>query len=283
LLAIGDVTADQGDVVYLLDINTGELVQTLKKPLAGLSGTRAMAFSPDDVYLAAGGYQMAVYIWNVEWGARVYDLPYPDMGVLAIDFSADSSFIAAGSAGEAGGVMLWDLANEQVIEFPFPVLARDLEFMPNSSILAVATADYKPEAPPHGPIVLWNIEEGTTESILFGEKATALTFTENGELLAAKIDGHLRIWNIPEGKEIDVQNDNLSEWVWRLEWSADGYVAALVEDSINDHTVLLWNEDGRFITHFTTENVKDFVFISGNRLVMSVPRKPLQIYQIQAP
>jgi WD40 repeat protein len=260
-------------------MNIGELVQSFEKPLAGLTGTTALAFSPNSVYLAAGGHQMAVYVWDIERGNLVYELSYPDMAVLSVDFSDENNFIAAGSAGEKGGVYLWDLVDGSRIEFPIPVLAPDIEFMPNSPILAVATIQYEGETSPHGPILLWDVEEGTFESLLSGEMATSLAFSDDGELLAAAIDGQLRLWNIVEGEEIDVQNQRVSERVFRIDWSPEGHVAALN----NDKTISIWGGDGKFVTHFADETIEDFVFIPGNKLVASVFDKPLQVYHILAP
>jgi WD40 repeat protein len=196
--------------------------------------------------------------------------------VLSVDFSHDGNLIAGCSAGEIGGATIWNISNGSILEFPIPVLAADVEFMPDGSTLAVATIWYESETQSLDSVLLWNFKEGALESVFPGEMATSLAVSDNGKLLAAAIDGHLRLWDILKAEEVEVQNGTLSEPVFRIDWSSQGIVAALNSDK----SIVLWNENGEFIMHIANEAAEDFLLNSENNLIVSAFNKPLQIFTI---
>jgi len=276
LIATNGLDADFNEYIYLVDMGSGDTVAAYEKPFAALTGTRSLAFSPDGNYLAAGGNQEFVYVWDVNDGSLIFELPFQDVAVLSVDFSHDGNLIAGCSAGEIGGATIWNILDGSILEFPIPVLAADVEFMPDDSTLAVATIWYESETQPHDSVLLWNYDEGTLESIFPGEMATSIAISDNGKLLAAAVDGHLRLWDILKAEEVEVQKGTLSEPVFRIDWSSQGIVAALNSDK----SIVLWNENGEFIMHIANEAAEDFLLNSENNLIVSAFNKPLQIFAI---
>lgn len=277
-IATNGLSNNRDEVIYLIDVNTGDLIRNFEKPFSGLTGTSSLAFSPDGIYLAAGGYQQAIYVWNINNGELVYELPYKDNAVLSIDFSNDGKYLAAGSAGEIGGITVWNVSNGNIVDFPIPVLAADIEFMSDSSTLAVASIWYETKSLSDGAVLFWNLEEGTIDTIFSGEMATSLATSNDGDLLAAAVDGHLRLWNMSEATEIEVKSNTLSERVFRIDWSPQGSVAALNSDK----SIAVWDGNGEFIINIVGLGAEDFQFVESN-VIVSIFNKPLQIYRILSP
>lgn len=276
LIATNGLDADFNEYIYLVDMVSGDTVAAYEKPFAALTGTRSLAFSPDGNYLAAGGNQEFVYVWDVNDGSLIFELPFQDVAVLSVDFSHDGNLIAGCSAGEIGGATIWNILDGSILAFPIPVLAADVEFMPDDSTLAVATIWHEFETQSHDSVLLWDYDEGTLESIFPGEMATSIAVSDNGKLLAVAVDGHLRLWDMLKAEEIEVQEGTLSERVSRIDWSSQGIVAALNSDK----SIVLWNENGEFIMHIANEAAEDLLLNSENNLIVSAFNKPLQIFTI---
>lgn len=276
MIATNGLDADFNEYIYLIDMDRGDTIAAYEKPFAALTGTRSLAFSPDGNYLAAGGNQEFVYVWDVNDGSLVFELPFQDVAVLSVDFSHDGNLIAGCSAGEIGGATIWNILDGSILAFPIPVLAADVDFMPDDSTLAVATIWYESKTQSHDSVLLWDYDEGTLESIFPGEMATSIAISDNGKLLAAAVDGHLRLWDLLNAEEIEVQEDTLSERVFRIDWSSQGLVAALNSDK----SIALWNENGEFIMHIANEAAEDFLFNSEDDLIVSAFNKPLQVFTI---
>ena len=87
---------------------SGRLVQTLTSSGGWLRG---LSWSPDGLWLAAGGEDGQVRIWNVEAGELAATLPTDSRPVWSLAWSPDGRLLAAGNTGSqvAGGtVCVWD-------------------------------------------------------------------------------------------------------------------------------------------------------------------------------
>lgn len=85
----------------------GRLVQTLASPSGWLRG---IGWSPDGLWLAAGGEDGRVRIWNAESGEVAATLPTDSQPVWSVAWSPDGGLLAAGNTGSrvAGGtVSVW--------------------------------------------------------------------------------------------------------------------------------------------------------------------------------
>lgn len=165
---------------------------------------RSCAWSPDGLYLATGGDDRTVTIyeagaWNV---SRVFS---GHLGsVLTVDFSPDGRYIASGSgtdkvemnnAADENAVMVWDLANgtrvadlrghrDGVMEVKWSADGRRL----------VSVSDDK-------TIRVWSTDSWTLEGELRGHTLGVLCvdFSPEGEhIVTGSRDYTVRLWNLTE-------------------------------------------------------------------------------------
>jgi WD40 repeat protein len=61
---------------FVIEVATGEMRWVFEKPPAPINGTSELEFSPDSIFLANGGDEGIAYIWNVNSGELVHELPF---------------------------------------------------------------------------------------------------------------------------------------------------------------------------------------------------------------
>jgi WD40 repeat protein len=103
-------TADSSNVVYLWDLESGDLAyQSTPAPSVVVT---AFAFSGNGRTFAWGGSNNTVTLVDLESGDEVQRLPHPSP-VLGIDFSADQRYLLTSALGDT--VYVWDLEREEVV------------------------------------------------------------------------------------------------------------------------------------------------------------------------
>jgi WD40 repeat protein len=118
-LALGDLEGS----VSVWEVGTRRLLRRLI-PQPALAAARlneeqsiiALAFSPDGKYLAMGGWNAHVYIWDWETGQQIQHLVRPERKIIRLTFLPEGTALAA-LALPAGTrkkvVRVWDLATGQ--------------------------------------------------------------------------------------------------------------------------------------------------------------------------
>lgn len=99
--------AERGDSkifpIYVWDVNTGDLLFTLK---AHTRWIRVLAFSPDSKILASGDEYRVIRLWNIETGTHRATFKVAKGSFHALAFSPNGKLLASGSSD--GSVRLWD-------------------------------------------------------------------------------------------------------------------------------------------------------------------------------
>jgi WD40 repeat protein len=149
----------------------------------------AVAFSADGKWLATGGKDNAVKVWDVYTRLVRQTLTGHTARVNAVAFSADGKRLA--SASKDRTVKLWDF-----------VAGTEERTLPShaSEVRAVAFApDGKRLASADNSVTLWDVGSGREGMILKGHKnaIAALAFAPSGrELATASYDRTVRVWEI---------------------------------------------------------------------------------------
>jgi WD40 repeat protein len=195
--------AGQGGIrVWALDPTGTPGALVLSADLAG--DAKALAFSPDNRLLAAGGLGRQIQLWSLDGsipaspGPPITGLP----GVVnSLAFSPDGTTLAVGSGDMA--VYLWDITHpdhpartgQPLTGFTGPVYA--VTYSLDGAELAAGSAD--------STVHIWDLVTHRERPVLHNPgPVTATTYLPRSHaLLTAVADGHARLWDLPGGMITD--------------------------------------------------------------------------------
>lgn len=173
--------------------------------LEGQAGQYVTAqFSPDGQWIAAGGQDRIVHLWDANSGRLVKQLRGHPMFIIRVCFSREGERLA--TLGADGTLILWDIATEQPlhrISIPNPP-HWSLDYDPTGKLLATGSQD--------GTIRLWDCETGTEKLKFRGGKGMVrgLSFHPDGSRLAVAVFtgavGELKVFDTADAKELFAMN-----------------------------------------------------------------------------
>ena len=194
---------------------------------------RAVAYSPDNQYIASGSNDNTIKIWNAKTGQLVRTLPVSDQRIYTVAFSPDGTQVISG--GKDNVLRIWDMnTGEQVGQdlTGHTGSVRAVAFSPDGNQIASGGDD--------GKIYIWNKKSGRA---LFekdhGGLVWTVAFSQNGEMIASgSTDRKIRLWNADTGEPIGEPIEGHQGTIFSLAFSSDS--TRLVSGS-SDRTVRLWD------------------------------------------
>ncbi len=168
------------------------------------TGASSVAFDRKGERLLSGGIEPDQ---NEDCRARIVDVSgyWPPMryglpGPGPVSFRDDGTPLQL-VVEPGGGLVLWDVDRSAAVarfEIPAGAKATCLTLRPDGSSVACTVA--APDG--QGQLLVWDVASGRLRR-RFAVKATAVAYSDNGELLAGgDEDGRISVWRLPEGEKI---------------------------------------------------------------------------------
>ena len=185
-----------GNNAKIIDFTTGKVYKTLK---GHKSMVISLSFSSDSKFLATGGLDGKVIIWDIESGKAVRTFTFPDEkeAIYSLDFSSDGKMLAAAIWG--GYVIIWDLKTGDRLRAINPHEGRGcyrVKFTPNGLYFVSAGLDMK--------LKMTEIDTGEEIRNFIGHAnetlINSINFSPSGDkFITSGQDGSVRIWDIASG------------------------------------------------------------------------------------
>jgi len=208
------------NLVVIYDPASGKIIKTLEGHLANVT---AIAFSRDGKYLATGGIDGSIIIWDGITGDKLSQPLEQGTPIEYLTFSPNEIWLI--TSGDDSAIKVWDVQTSSLLhEFPiFPPYATNLTFSPSgdrfmySDWTGVKVWQIDPETNNDPSLLL--TEEALTFSTSWG-----VTISPDGSKIAGAYPGGLKIWDSNTGSEI-----------WRAAFSSSGAIS------------LAFSLDGKFL------------------------------------
>ena len=201
------------------------------------SHSKVVAFSSDGRYLAIGGDEPHIALWDLERANWERSVQIPGRSTSHLKFSPDGRTLAV-SSYDSAEILLWDLAARRarlkLKGHSAPVL--HMEFAPDGRSLASATGTIGDSA-----IIIWNVATGYPERRINGlvTAPQAIAYSPDSRLVAAACphERSVRIWDVRTGGQVQVIAGH-SQSTRSIAFSPDG---RLLATAAGDGTAGLWS------------------------------------------
>lgn len=202
----------------------------------------ALDWSPDGSYLASGGNDHTIQIWQASSGKIAYTFRGKSGGVPSLSWASDSQRIVTASAGPttSGGspaqgntVQIWQALTGKAL-YTYTHHTRgitDVAWNPAGNRIASASTDYT--------VQIWDAATGQHPLIHPTSPwyAWSLAWSPDGQSIASGgPDTNIQTWKATDGKVITTYQGH-SASIEAVVWSPDGLYLASGSD---DHTIRVW-------------------------------------------
>lgn len=202
----------------------------------------SLVASRDGDYIAMGGEDGMVQMWQVSTGLPVLITQAHSTYIFALAFSPDARTLVSGSMDT--GIKFWDVATGNCLQTWHYDHPWGLAFSPDGTVLAGSLGDISRS------ILLWNWRTGEVLQSLTGHSgpANGIAFAPYPIALAPGApprqilvscgqDGLVKVWDIDSGECLHTMTEH-SGMCWALAMHPDGDRFAT---SSFDHTVKIWH------------------------------------------
>jgi WD40 repeat protein/serine/threonine protein kinase len=220
------------DVIFLIDRVSRRKVANWSLPWGG--GIRSLAFSPDDLTLAAAGQDGTIRFWDVSTRKMRNAIHAHQGRISCLSYSPDGSTLV--SASQDGTARVWDLRAG---------LPRRPRSPPCPEYVPIAIS------PDCRTVVLrmertgktlrnWDLSSGNLGEPMTGHRGTvgAAAFSTDGRRLCSYDDATARIWDARTGQLLGASFEHEGSFIKTVAISPDGTWLAT---GVHDKRICLWD------------------------------------------
>lgn len=285
-----------GNVVFIWDTKSGDIVHTLSKEESGQEpfGTECIEWSPDGETLALCDYEGSVMLWNAISGRLLRSLSGPltenlIKGVMDVSWSADGTILAIGwregmpgmsSVSDINQVMFWDAESGALLNTLPDNQGPKSAWSLSGDMLATAYGD---------EVTLWDAQSGLQlgTPFLLSDSVEKLAWTTQGNTLMMLLhDQSVMLWDASSGEQVFTFEQFMKWDMENVRWSPDQTKIAV----LNTGEIIVWDIEAREIESVLGEesvscmdwspSVERIAYASAGDILLWDPSNPANVQRL---